>query len=181
MLHGSEYVDDGLRMVDRPFVGRQTTIPPGTGTAPGPGTRPGTEAGPDNPPPQTDTDEDDRRDEILDIYRGLFDKRGQPQVNPGAFRYDSDGVSMFELPYLGETHPWALGFVVALSAPKTPGATGPLVSPPGCLATFTPAFQPGHWSVDCGGEAATKSLLSTYGKLARDLGAIMRNPSYGGE
>lgn len=87
---------------------------------------------------------------------------------------------MIELTDLPGNQPWVSGCAVELGSPKVTGSTGPLVSPVGCVGTYTPQFSQGHWSVDCGGESVTKELLHQYGKVARDLGAIFPNPLYVG-
>ena len=111
------------------------------------------------------------------VYRGLDAKKGRPVYSPSQFRYDPDGVSMFELQYLPDNKPFAAGFDFVISSPKVPGVVGQSKNIPGLTATYTPP-PIGHWSVQhVSGAEYTKENLSSNARLK---GAIP-NPNWIGE
>jgi len=108
--------------------------------------------------PTTDDDEDDDPPNSITLFRGLN------ATNPGAFRYDLDGVSTYEYP--SSTHPRNLPIQVTYRGQKVPGTVALPTSPMliGLRAVYTPQFGPGHWSIQGPDPETTKKQLSGYAK-----------------
>jgi hypothetical protein len=123
--------------------------------------------------------------ESVTAYRGLdgdpasdktFFKR--PLYNPGQFKLrpqDKDGLSIFELPYIPNNKPYAVGFDLLVPVPIVPGSTGSVLGLSSCLATYRPDIDPGHWSLNC-----LPYEQETISKYARSRGAIL-NPNWAGQ
>ena len=131
---------------------------------------------PSLPPVPVDVDTGD----AVVSYRGV---RGNPEcrsglhIAPGDFRFDPDGLSTFERPYQGSTHRCLVPFKFTV-ANRAPGTTGPVSGLPACIATYTPQFGEGHWSINCAGDRV--QAVSSYAKGLRDSGGIEVNELYGG-
>ena len=96
------------------------------------------------------------------------------KLSPSAFRVDPDGVSTFERPFQGTTHPCLVPFRFVIPE-RSPGITAPVDDLPACTSTYTPPPE-GHWSIRCVGD--TKAVLSTYAMGLRDAGEIEVNELY---
>src|SRR5262245_1669008 len=86
-------------------------------------------------------------------------------TNPGTFRIDPDGVSVFEIP--SPDVKYNIPFWGKLTGPRVPGATIKIDGIPGLIAEYTPtAERPDHWSLRLPGvpDANFKSILSQYAK-----------------
>ncbi len=97
---------------------------------------------------------------ILTLYRGLNG------TNPGAFRVDEDGVSVFENPL--PDFKFNLKIRAKYKGEKIRGIIAGIVEPmlKSGVAEYTPQFGEGHWSLrfsDLNVEE-TKQLLSKYAK-----------------
>lgn len=96
----------------------------------------------------------------LTLYRGLNG------TNPGAFRVDEDGISVFENPLPDFKFNLPIGAVY--QDEKTAGLIAEIVEPllTGGIAEYTPQFGENHWSLrfpDLSVEEV-KILLSKYAK-----------------
>jgi hypothetical protein len=83
----------------------------------------------------------------------------------GAFRFDVDGLSTFEVPPPGSQ--FYLPFRLKYQKPKLPGRMGPVVAPTppdGGFGTYTPQFGPGHWSINYPDNDVAKKILSQLAK-----------------
>jgi RHS repeat-associated protein len=112
-------------------------------------------------PPQVPTPE---REEEVTVYRGVN------ATNPGAFRVDSDGVSVFEVVPPG--YKFSVPFRLRYKSPKNTGTVGILLAPEltGGTATYTPHLGgPGHWSLNFPGKTADeiKRLLADFAKKSQ--------------
>ena len=88
-------------------------------------------------------DADSERPNFVAVYRGLNG------TNPGAFRFDADGLSTFETQQPG--FKFQMGFSVMYRGPKIGGTVGQVIDPEyttPITATYTPQFGPGHWSLN---------------------------------
>ncbi len=96
----------------------------------------------------------------LVLYRGLNG------TNPGAFRVDEDGVSVFENPL--PDYKFNLEIQAKYEGEKTEGTIAEIIEPllKNGIAEFTPQFGEGHWSLRFPNldVAETKKLLSKYAK-----------------
>jgi hypothetical protein len=96
----------------------------------------------------------------LTLFRGLNG------TNPGAFRVDDDGVSVFESPLAD--FKFNLKIRVQYSDQKKPGTIAKIVEPllKNGIAEYTPQFGEGHWSLRFPDldEEDTNRLLSEYAK-----------------
>ncbi|MCY7375154.1 MAG: hypothetical protein LH472_04190 [Pyrinomonadaceae bacterium] len=96
----------------------------------------------------------------LTLYRGLNG------TNPGAFRVDEDGISVFEnsLP----DYKYNLPIRVLYRNEKVSGAIAEIIEPllEGGIAEYTPQFGDNHWSLRFPNLEVPeiKSLLSKYAK-----------------
>lgn len=96
----------------------------------------------------------------LTLYRGLNG------TNPGAFRVDKDGVSVYENPL--PDYKFNLEIRAKFEGKKTEGMIAEIIEPmlDNGIAEFTPQFGEGHWSLRFPdlNVAETKKLLSKYAK-----------------
>ncbi len=96
----------------------------------------------------------------LTLFRGLNG------TNPGAFRVDDDGVSVFEYPLAD--FKFNIEIRVQYSGQKKPGTIAEIIEPmlKNGIAEYTPQFADGHWSLRFPDldEEETKRLLSKYAK-----------------
>jgi hypothetical protein len=76
-------------------------------------------------------------------------------LSASAFRVDPDGVSTFEQPFQGTTHPCLVSFRFMIAG-RSPGATAPVGGLLACMSTYTPPPE-GHWSINCVGDTAAVS------------------------
>ncbi len=86
-------------------------------------------------------------------------------TNPGAFRIDPDGVSVFEIP--NPDKKYNIPFWGTLTGARVPGVTIKIDGIPGLTAEYTPTPQrPDHWSLHLPGvpDAIFKDILSRYAK-----------------
>lgn len=106
------------------------------------------------------------------LFRVLGEKKGKAQTNPGAFRYDADGVSFLERQGLPPTYAYKME---ARSLSGTKAAATAIFEDPllaGCAALRTPSVEAGpfHWSVKCvGGKEGTQTTLSGYARARPDM------------
>lgn len=96
----------------------------------------------------------------LTLYRGLNG------TNPGAFRVDEDGVSVFENPL--SDFKFNLEIRVKYAGEKVAGTIAEIIEPmlENGITEYTPQFGEGHWSLrfpDLESDE-TKKLLSKYAK-----------------
>ncbi len=116
-------------------------------------------------------------DEVILIWRGVSGnkKKGywkNPSLKARDFRprpgVDDDGLSLFEFLNLppNQVTPYAYPFTVSIIGEKVAGSFGNLTEVPACMATYTPQYGLGHWSVNCSG--AMDELLSTYAQSNRE-------------
>ncbi len=96
----------------------------------------------------------------LTLYRGLNG------INPGAFRVDADGVSIFEEPL--PDYKFNLEIRARFAGDKIEGTIAEVIEPmlKNGIAEYTPQFGEGHWSLRFPelNVAETKKLLSKYAK-----------------
>ncbi|CAN5293273.1 hypothetical protein BH20ACI1_BH20ACI1_23620 [soil metagenome] len=97
---------------------------------------------------------------ILTLYRGLNG------TNPGAFRVDEDGVSVFESPL--PDYKFNLEIRVRYADKKVAGTIAKVIEQllKNGIAEYTPQFGEGHWSLrfpELNFEE-TKKLLSKFAK-----------------
>lgn len=97
---------------------------------------------------------------ILTLYRGLNG------TNPGAFRVDEDGVSVFENPL--PDYKFNLEIRVKYEGEKVEGTIAEVIELmlKNGIAEYTPQFGEGHWSLRFPDLKLdeTKKLLSKYAK-----------------
>ena len=97
---------------------------------------------------------------ILTLYRGLNG------TNPGAFRVDEDGVSVFENPL--PDYKFNLEIRAKYTDEKVAGTIAEIIEPmlKNGIAEYTPQFGKGHWSLRFPDLDVTekKKLLSKYSK-----------------
>jgi hypothetical protein len=96
----------------------------------------------------------------LTLYRGLNG------TNPGEFRVDADGVSVFENPL--SDYRFNLPIRVVYEGEKLPGTVADIIEPmlSGGTAEFTPRYGENHWSLHFDGLDAQdiRILLSKFAK-----------------
>lgn len=148
----------------------------------------------ETPPPPEATETPEPR--LRMIYRGVKGSRiiaGQywnyPDLRPSEFDFGNqpDGLSTFELPFLnipgsnlrnGYLYP----FVVTVATSSAQENTPYPISVPGCRASYTPMYAPGHWSIRCGGGTSqeTRRILSEFARRPENRTSTILNPYYSG-
>ena len=112
-------------------------------------------------PDAVPTTPDDEPPNTIILYRGLNG------TNPGAFRVDPDGVSVFEIPPPG--YQYILPIQAQYVGLKVPGTIANVIEPglTGGIAVYTPQLGgPFHWSLNFPGKSAQdiKNILSQFAK-----------------
>lgn len=96
----------------------------------------------------------------LTLFRGLNG------TNPGAFRVDEDGISVFENPL--PDYKFNLEIRAEYSGEKVAGIIAKIIEPilKNGIAEYTPQFGEGHWSLRFPdlNTGETKNLLSKFAK-----------------
>lgn len=100
-----------------------------------------------------------------DLWESIWIYRSMTGTNPGAFRVDSDGVSFFEYKKADFSRPFQMFLRVRYLKPKVAGTIGTITTAPLvgiAIATYTPWYGDGHWSVSFPtmSEDEVKKLLS---------------------
>ncbi|MEJ7893822.1 MAG: hypothetical protein WKF94_14405 [Solirubrobacteraceae bacterium] len=107
------------------------------------------------PPPVFPDPPDDEQPggPVITVYRGVNGKKNadrvfnKPSLSPSSFQLDPDGVSTYRRSTLPPTQPYMVPFHVQL--PRPDASEGPVIEIPNCMATYTPQFATGHWSINC--------------------------------